>query len=161
MSGRYIVITVISIVGLVILLLSLVVPVRNELGWTDPVTGSRKHQTRWTWCGVVTPIETTPIIRASPLAEWIIRREGTITYDWRSTRSTMDTIWGRSVGGAIRDFPPRIFRLYFPVQENFIKSSTDEEVQQFIDIMRRDGRGQFEAIEAAYTKGRAGLPPEE
>lgn len=153
MSSRYIVITVVSIVGLVILLLSFVIPVKTQWAWMDYVTRAIKVQDDWDIFG-----KTSPVIRPSPLAEWIVRREGGITYDWHSLDTTGKTVWDRtthSTKHGINRFIGDWFTFNNTLQENFIKSSTDEEVQRFIDTMRHGtGDEQTDALEAAIEKGR-------
>ena len=153
MTRRRIAITVVVFAGLAILFLSFTVPVTREMGWIDAVTASTKHQTYVTFGFDMTPlIETTPVIEPSPLADWLARQEGEVTYDWRHINGTMKTIWGKSVGCGHGAAPPIYF---FPrdLLERFVKSSSDNDLRHFVDVMRHGTKQeQKAAVEAAVNK---------
>jgi hypothetical protein len=153
MSRRRTIFTVVLIAGLAIVYLSCTVPVTRQMGWIDAVTGSTKHQVYVT-LGFDRKLlgESTPVIDVSPLAKWLERREGTLTYDWRHVEGTLRTIWGTSVGSGHGRAPPI---LEFPIErlDHFVKSSSDQELQRFVDIMRRGTRQEQEAaVESAVNK---------
>lgn len=156
MSLRSIVITVVVVAGLAILLLSFTVPVQREMGWIDAVTASEKHQTYLTFSFDMTPlIETTPVIEPSPLADWLARREGGVTYDWRHVNGTLKTIWGKAVGFGHRSAPP-IYLLRGDLLEYFVKSSSDKDLERFVDVMRHGTKQEQEAaVKAAVDKALA------
>ena len=161
MSRRRIVKTISWIAGLVILLLSFFVPVQYRNGWIDPVTGARKHQTDLTFSFDMKPFfKTTPIIQSSALADWLARREGGVTYQWRYSSGALQTVWGMSLGYSDGD---SLFmrRLSLNQIEDFVKSSSDDELGHFVDIMRHGTKEKQEvAVEAAVTKALAAKYPD-
>jgi hypothetical protein len=152
MRNRSITVAVILAIGLVVLLLSFATPVHEEMGWTDAVTGSTKRQTYVTSGFDMPPLmKTTPIIEPSPLAEWLARQEGPVTYDWRLVGGTLKTIWGKPVGhecGAAQ--PIFLLRCFL---DQLVKSSSDKELRRFVGVMRHGTRQEQEAaVKAAVDK---------
>jgi hypothetical protein len=123
------------------------------MGWIDAVTASRKHQTYVTFGFDMTPlIKTTPVIEPSPLATWLARQETGMTYDWRHVNGTLKTIWGKPVGFGHGSAPPIYF---FPGDwlEHFVKSSSDEDLRHFVDVMRHGTEQEQEtAVRTAVDK---------
>jgi hypothetical protein len=151
MSRRHIVITVGWIAGFVILLFSIGVPVQREMEWIDAVTGSWKHQTYVTFSFDMTPLfKTTPVIEPSPLADWLARQAGGVTYDWRCMNGTLKTIWGTPVGFGHGRAPP-IHQLRGELLRHFVQVSSDEDLRRFVDVMRHGTEQQQEATVKAAT----------
>ena len=93
-----------------VLLLSFIVPVRQEMDWIDEVTASTKHQTLITFGFEMTPLmKTTPVIKSSPLADWLESREGDVTYRWRFLSGPLETLWGTCAGHACGFGPTDLF----------------------------------------------------
>ena len=151
MLHRRTIITVSIVVCSVLLFLSFVMPVQREMGWIDAVTASTKHQTYITFNFDMTPLmTTTPEIKQSLLAEWLIRKEGKIEYDWRHVNGTLKTIWGKPVGWG-HGFSPPIRRLW--LLDDFVKSSSDEDLRHFVDVMHHGSKKEQEdAVKAAIEK---------
>jgi len=128
-------------------------PVQREMGWIDAVTASTKQQTYVTFGFEMPPlILTTPVIKPSPLADWLARQEGTVTYDWRHVNGTLKTIWGTSVGWGHGSAPPMYF-FSRDLLERFVKSSSDNELRHFVDVIRHGTEPeQKAAVEAAVNK---------
>lgn len=138
---------------LAIMFLSFGVPVQREMGWVDAVTGSTKAKTYVTFGFEMPPLlKTTPIIKQSALADWLEKQEGGLTYDWRHVNGTLKTIWGTNVGWGHGSAPPIYF---FPGEllERFVKSSSDEDLRHFIDVMRHGTKEEQKAVvDAAVNK---------
>lgn len=158
MSRRRIPITIAFVVGFVLLLLSFIIPVKREMGWVDAITGSTKEQTYVTFGFDMTPlVETIPIINPSPLAKWLMRQEGDFKYEWRHVNGTLKTIWGKPVGFGHGSAPP-IYFFSGDLLEQFVKSSSDEELKHFVEIMRHGTKQEQEAAVEAATDNCLRLP---
>jgi hypothetical protein len=153
-SRRRIAITAVSVALLAIFFLSFCIPVQREMGWIDSVTGSTKHQTQATIGFDMAPFwQATPVVKPSALAQWLARHEREIVYDWRHVNGTLKTIWGASAGFEHGDAPP-IYSLPEQAIRPFVESSTDEELRQFIEVMRKGThQAQEAAVNAAVERG--------
>lgn len=141
------------VVGLVFLVVSLCVPVKQNMTWIDPVTGSWKHQSGLTLSSDMKPLlTTTAAIEPSPLAMWLVRREGRVQYNWHSLNTTWKTLWGTVTGLGCSRAPP-IYSLRGDLLEYFVKSSSDDDLRCFVDVMRHGTEAeQRAAIESAGRK---------
>ena len=143
----------IIIAVLAILVPSFVVPVQREMGWIDAVTASKKRQTYVTFGFDMQPLmKTTPTIETSPLADWLVQREGKIEFDWRHVNGTLKTIWGKPVGYG-HDRSPPIYPSYGDLMKDFVSLSSDEDLLHFVEIMRHGSEEEQEAeVNAAIQK---------
>jgi hypothetical protein len=158
MSRRRIVITVSFVICMLILFLSFIVPVQREMGWIDALTASMKYQTYLTFGFEMTPLlKSTPVIKPSPLANWLERQEGKLEYNWRHINGTLKTIWGKPFAFGHGSAPP-IYFLKGDMLEHFVISSSDEELRHFVDVMRHGTNEEQEAaVKAAVDKALAAM----
>jgi len=137
----------------VILLLSFVVPVQRKMVWIDAITASTKTQTYVILSYDMTPLmKTVPRIKLSALADWLAKKEGGLTFDWHYAGGPLTTIWGTTIG---RDCwsPPPIYPFRGDSLEDFVKSSSDEDLRHFVDVMRHGTEQEQRAeIHAAIEK---------
>jgi hypothetical protein len=150
--------TLLVIAGLVILAASAVVPVRGKAYWIDPISGSTKRQTYMTFGFGMKPVwKSTPVIEPSPLADWLLQEERDATCNWSFVSAGLDTIWGVTVERGCSSAPP-IFLLQDGLQDLFIKSSSNEELRHFVDVMRHGTKEkQRAAVEVAAEKALAAM----
>ena len=123
--------------------------VRQDLGWVDAVSGSRKAQTAWRfgWSAG-------PVVSDSPLAARYRRLGLRWEPDWRNVQGTYVDAFGRSVGHAHGQAPPvYTLALDLPLQESFLRASSDEEVRTFFRTLTSGTEvEQKAAVEAACEK---------
>jgi hypothetical protein len=136
-----------------VLLLSFVVPVKEEKYWIDAVTASTKTQTNVTFSFRMSPLlKSTPRVKSSALADWLAQKEGGLTYDWRFVGGRLTTIWGTSLAYECGIDQP-IFSFSEDVSRDFVKSSSDEELRHFVDVMRHGTKQEQQAaVHAAFEK---------
>lgn len=122
------------------------ISVRRTQSRMDAITGSMEWQTTW-------PLGITagPRIYPSPLENRMTKMGVTWTRDWRSLNTTHETLTGqptyRGCGMA-----PRIYELH-PMLDIIEKSSSDQEIRQFVDVMQHGtDEQQREAIDAAADR---------
>ena len=158
MVRRWIVRTFLVIAGLVILAASVVVPVRGRAYRIDSITGSTKRQTCVTFgFGMKSLWKSTPVIEPSPLAHWLLQEKGDASYNWSFVSAGLDTIWGVTVERGCSSAPP-IFLLEDGLQDLFIKSSSNEELRHFVDVIRHGTKEeQRAAVEVAAEKALAAM----
>ena len=128
---------------LIAFLLSFIVSIRVHVCWCDSVTGSIKSQTCWP-LGITTGAK----VEASPLET----RLHSIGYQWvpswKFCYKTHETLWGKPTWFEDR-FPP-ILELR-PVLEQFVNSSSSDELRQFADIMQTGTDAEQDAAIARVT----------
>jgi len=127
--------------------LALTFPVRYDRMWVDPVSGSLKLQTSSFY------FPSPARVQQSELERWIIAHEGFHDSEWQFVNETYRMLSGRRAGcGAGRT--PRIFHLYLGDHglKNFVRNATDEEIAEFVRVMRHGTRiEQEQAVEKAGT----------
>jgi hypothetical protein len=125
-----------------------ILPCHSDLGWIDPVTGSMKYQTRIYLVPVWTSIE------SSDIEKWIVRREGKCSHDWQILYNTSTTLFGGRSRGCSSG--PEIYPLHAGVgglNASFVHNATDQEIAEFVRIMRTGTAAEKEqAAEAACNK---------
>jgi hypothetical protein len=127
--------------------------VRQDLGWIDSISGSRKDQT-------VRRLGPTsaPVIPDSPLAQRYRKLGLQWQPDWRNVKGTYVDLFGRHVGHEHGWPAPEIYTLATTevLQERFLNASTDEEVRQFFRVMTTGTEAEKKAaVEAACDKALA------
>ena len=123
--------------------------VRQELGWVDRVSGSRKSQTAWRFGW-----SSSPVVTESPLAARYRQLGLRWQPDWRNVHGTYHDAFGRSVGHA-HGSAPAIYHLAMDpaLQAAFLAGSSDGEVRAFFRVMSDGTEAEQEAaVEAAYEK---------
>lgn len=130
-----------------VLLLALSLPtfwVRQETGWVDAISGSRKYQTDWRlgW-------STTPGITDSALALRYRKLGLQWNPDWRCVQGTYVNLFGRHIGWAHGTAPPIL--AFGVVDQLYAGSASDEEVRGFFRVMTAgtDAEQKAEVEEAA------------
>jgi hypothetical protein len=112
--------------------------------WIDPVTGSMKHESSF----LIFPNSTE--VSRSELERWIIRHEGAYKPRWDHLSTGTRTLFGRSFACSLS---PPIFPLQGRVNAEFVRSSTDREIVEFVRIMRTGTEEeQKQAVNAAIEK---------
>ena len=148
MKQTGIVIASVAILIIVLAMLSLTIEAKRDMISIDPVTGSIQNQTHWCW-----GMKSTPTVHRSPLADWVVRKEGSIKYDWHFLCGQGRSIWGRYNGHAICGPAPVIYPLHVSLIDGFVKQSSDEELQRFVDVMRHGTEAeQRAAVDAACNR---------
>jgi hypothetical protein len=121
--------------------------VRQELGWMDAVSGSRKDQRVWRF---VTP--SPAVVTESPLAKRY--RELGLKWepDWRRVRGADVDVFGRSVRCEC-GMAPEIYTLNADLQRLFLKAASDDEVRAFFRVMTGGSEAEKKAaVEGACEK---------
>lgn len=105
--------------------------VRQDLGWIDAISGSKKMQTEWRF-----GLRTTPVITESPLARRYRKLGLKWTFDWRNVKGTYIDSFGRSVGHS-HGSAPEIYSLaaHPELQRAWLAVSSDDEVRELFRIM--------------------------
>jgi hypothetical protein len=105
--------------------------VRQEFGWIDTVSGSKKSQTI-TRLGATLP----PVIAVSPL-ETKFHDLGLVWQpDWRNVRSSAIPLFGRSHSLGHGRAPAILTLAGLPdIQRYFIDHSSDDEIREFFRVM--------------------------
>ncbi|MGH7179681.1 MAG: hypothetical protein ACREJC_20060 [Tepidisphaeraceae bacterium] len=121
------------IVAALALLAVILVPsrVRQDLGWIDAVSGSRKTQTVWRF-----GLSSKPVIVESPLAARFKTLDLKWEPAWRNVQGTHRNIFGRSVGSE-HGVAPVIYDLAWnpDLQRTFLAASSDDDVRAFFGLM--------------------------
>ncbi len=138
-------------VAAIVVLVALLLPyhVRQDLGWIDSVSGSRKSQMVWRLGG-----SSTAVVSESPLAARYRQLGLQWEPDWRNVKGTSLNVFGRSVGRA-HGQAPAIYDLAMDVQlqQAFVAASSDHEVREFFSIMSSSAEAeQKAAVDAACDK---------
>ncbi len=116
------------VLGTCLLLLGLL-PYQSDLGWIDPVTGSMKSQTRI----FLVPVST--VVELSAIEEWIVRCEGRHSRRWQFLHDTSSALLYGCAHGCGR--APEIYPLHAgESNEAFVRKSSDEEIAEFVCVMR-------------------------
>jgi hypothetical protein len=122
--------------------------VRQELGWVDAVSGSRKDLRVWRF---VAP--SPAVVTESPLAKKY--RELGLKWepDWKQVRATEVDIFGRSISNAC-GMAPEIYTLNADLQRLFLKAASDDEVRAFFRVMSGGSDAEKKAaVEGECEKG--------
>ncbi len=139
------------IVAAIALCATLLVPwptgVRQDLGWIDSISGSRKSQTVWRLGR-----SSSPVVSESLLAARYRKLGLQWEPDWRNVKGTYVDIFGRSVGSA-HGSAPEIYSFNSDLQEWFLAASSDDEVRVFFRVISSGSDAeQKAAVEAAGEK---------
>jgi hypothetical protein len=123
------------------------VAVRREMGWVDALTGSTRHQTHW-----VFGFKGRAVVEPSALERWIVDRQGSHEHDWRNVQGTSKTLLGRSIGFSHGPAPP-IYPLCGRMMDAFVCKATDDEIAEFVRVMRIGTEAEQEAaVDAAFER---------
>lgn len=126
--------------------------IRQELGWIDSVSGSRKEQTVWRFGW-----STNPVVIVSPL-ETRFRELGLRWQpNWCNVKGTYKNVFGANRGSGHGPAPEVYYLAFHPeVQQAFIQASTDDELRAFFRVMstgtEAEQRSAVEAVFDAYFR---------
>lgn len=147
---------ILPILGLLLALFLIPTPVRQDLGWIDSVSGSRKDQTVRRFGPTAAPV-----VQDSPLARRY-RKLGLQWHpDWRNVRGDYVDLFGRNVGHEHGWPAPEIYTLATTegLQERFLNASSDEEIRQFFRVMTTGTDAEKRAaVDAACEKALTATP---
>lgn len=147
------VVVVVVVVGAV-LLIPTPMYVRQELGWIDSISGSRKAQTAWRWGATSTPIVSESVL-ATRYRELGLQWEP----DWKHVKGTYIDIFGGHVGTSHGWPAPEIYSMALSpdLQRGYLAASSDADVRAFFHVMSSGTREeQRAAVEAACDQALGG-----
>ena len=110
----------------------------TEKAWICAGCGSWRSETHWHF-GIVT---SRSCIQSS-LGEWIKGHGIAHDHDWRSIKGTSKTILNRAVSRRHGKAPP-IYGMPEPFMEQFINSSSEEEIASLLDVLQNGNESEQE-----------------
>ncbi len=152
MSTRSLAGTSLGLSAIVLGVVSTSVPVRWEMAWIDPVTGSTRQQTRW-----VPGIQSTATVEISALERWLRQREKEVSRHWNLSQRTGVTLWGNAVSAGHSPHPP-IHRLRGDPLRQFVSDSSDDVIGAFVAAMRSNSDDDQQAAVAAVLSRQTSEP---
>lgn len=123
-------------------------PVRQDLGWIDSISGSRKTQTVWRFGA-----SSSPVVSDSPLAVRYRKLGLKWEADWKNVKGTYINIFGGGIGSAHGWPAPEIYSFPPELQQYYLAAASDDDIRTFFHIMLHGTEAEKKAmLEAAGEK---------